>query len=63
MLKRRKLLRVRSMSALRNRRIAVFGDRTIFCWRALYFLKEVERRFFDVDSIDADASIEVLENF
>ena len=36
----------------------VFGARTIVCLRALYFLKEIERRFFDAESTDADASID-----
>ena len=35
-----------------------FGARTMFCWRALYFLKAIERRFFDAESTDADASID-----
>ena len=28
----------------------------MFCLRALCFLKEIERRFFDAESTDADAS-------
>ena len=35
-----------------------FGARTIFGLRALYFLQEIERRFFDAESTDADASID-----
>ena len=34
--------------------VAVFGARTIR--RAVHFVKEIKRRFFDVDSIDADAA-------
>ena len=34
------------------------GARTIFCLRALCFLQEIERRFFDAESTDADASID-----
>ena len=30
----------------------------MFCLRALYFLKEIDSSFFDVDSTDADASID-----
>ena len=30
----------------------------MFCWRAVDFSTEIERRFFDADSIDADASID-----
>ena len=30
----------------------------LFCWRALHFSEQIERRFFDVDSIDANASID-----
>ena len=29
-----------------------------FFWRALYFHQEIERRFFDAESTDADASID-----
>ena len=46
------------MPAEQNRRIAVFGARTMFCWRAVHFCTEIERRFFDAESIDADASID-----
>ena len=48
----------RSTFACRNRRVAVFGDRTIFCLRAVDFSSEIEHRFFDADSIDFDASID-----
>ena len=30
----------------------------MFCWRAVHFCTEIERRFFDADSTDADASID-----
>ena len=30
----------------------------MFCLRALYFLRELDSSFFDVDSTDADASID-----
>ena len=30
----------------------------MFCLRALYFLQEIARRFFDAESTDADASID-----
>ena len=30
----------------------------MFCLRAVYFLKEIDSSFFDVDSTDADASID-----
>ena len=30
----------------------------MFCLRALYVLEEIERRFFDAESTDADASID-----
>ena len=30
----------------------------MFCLRALYFLKEIDSSFFDVDSTDVDASID-----
>ena len=56
--KRCKLTLRCSTFASRNRRIAVFGDRTIFCLRAVDFSTEIERRFFDADSIDFDASID-----
>ena len=47
-----------STFASRNRRIAVFGDRTFFCLRAVDFPTEIDRRFFDAESIDFDASID-----
>ena len=31
---------------------------TIFCLRALCILEEIERRFFDAESTDADASMD-----
>ena len=34
------------------------GPEHFFCLRALYFLKELEGRFCDADSTDADASID-----
>ena len=49
---------VRSMFTGRNRRIAVFGDRTIFLLRAVDFSFRFDNRFFDADSIDLDASID-----
>ena len=30
----------------------------MFCWRAIDFSTEIERRFFGVESIDGDASID-----
>ena len=30
--------------------------RTVFCWRAVHLSTEIERRFFDAESTDADAS-------
>ena len=47
-----------STFASRNRRIAVFGDRTTFLLRAVDFSSEIDSRFFDADSIDFDASID-----
>ena len=44
-----------STFASRNRRIAVVGDQTYFCFPAVDFSLEIERRFFDADSIDVDA--------
>ena len=49
--------------AYKNRRIAVFGARTIFCLRALYFLQEIERRFSTPNRpMPMPRSIAVLEN-
>ena len=45
---------VRSMFTGRSRRIAVFGDRTIFLLRAVDFSFRFENRFFDAVSIDVD---------
>ena len=45
--------------AVMNRRIAIFGDRTILSWRAVDFSCVVQRRFFAADSnhpIDVDGS-------
>ena len=45
----------------RNRRIAVFGARKLFCLRALHFLIEndfVFENVFDAEATDADASID-----
>ena len=40
-----------------NRRIAIFGARTILLGFALILLQN-QNRFFDADSIDVDASID-----
>ena len=56
--KRCKLTLRCSTFASRNRRSAVFGDRAIVCLRAVDFSTEIDRRFFDTDSIDFDASID-----
>ena len=42
-----------------NRRIAIFGARTIFIGFALILLQN-QNLFFDADSIDVDASIDRL---
>ena len=45
-----------SMFALGNRRIAIFGARAMFCWRASHFLPRRRNRVFNAEFIDVDAS-------